>query len=404
MNANPLLQVEEVDGNLHGFIPNVHDVPIGQGNVNPPPHNFNADALVAQFNVAGFISLVRYFSGEPGTVSISEFLASINSAAELGSWTVSQKVAVLKSRLVGPALLYLRASDFPAAASWAYITAAFRDWYCEAPPTLDPLHTFYQCAQRPQETAKAFVIRLKLAGIAAINSGVEDVDRHNREQLVETGLLTVFVSGLRDDSGAQFLLMNPPASIEDAVRLAATYEQKHLKKKVFSATFQEPIIPQPPSNIVLPRPSRPNRSQPIPLATTESSLEQLTRQLALLIGKMEEVHSQQPSRGPNAKPPAFRQDAAQQRGFRRESRDSRDAPRPRQQPDIMCYRCGFPGHYANKCGMPNNPDRQRLRCNNCDKSGHSARECGSARPPTGPPVSQDSRSHPADAAQNFERR
>lgn len=363
--------------------------------------------IIAQINIGGFISMVRFFSGEPGTPTIQEFLNSITSAGELGAWTDKQKVAVLKSRVIGPALLFFRACNFKEADTLETITNRLRDWYKEAPGLLDPLHSYYSCAQRPMEGAKAFLTRLKLAGISAISSGRTEEDREHRKEIISGSTLSVFINGIREDSGANYLLMNPPADIDTAVELATIFENRHgSKKKAYSVTIRNPpVVPpvQPAPTPITQRQNKAPRNYTIPEATKESQIDMLLRSVDRLVNIMSRPQQPIAPIPRMARPNYVSNNANQSRPIQRSLAEPTNS--------ILCYRCGQLGHYAPSCTAPINPDRTRLQCDKCQRSGHSTRECRNRPVPRRSVPSQDTpnrsnqfNSRTNNNTQNFARR
>lgn len=382
---------------------------------NDPNHelqNPNVDGnLLAQYNLGGFIAMVRYFSGDPATTTIKEFLSSIRTASALGSWSPEQQLAVFRARLVGPALQYLRACDFPEDVTWDTVRHRFNTWYRDTPPLLDPIHSFYQSSQRTSETAKGFVTRLKIAGIMAVNHGIDAADKAARQTLIDSGILSVFINGLRDDSGSTFLLMNSPDDLDAAVISATRYEakirpRKHACPVTSNVSFspspspqhaprnsrppQDAPLPSPPPQQRPPRAQRPAPPESVPSPVVDPRLGTLIQTLDNLIKTIATSYLTPPSprplvqRTPGPRIPA-----------QRTASDSDLAP-------VLCYRCGQLGHYAPHCRAPTDPARQSLRCDHCRTNGHSSEEC--RRGPTPNSQGPTFRPRPQSSSPHNERR
>lgn len=72
--------------------------------------------------------------------------------------------------------------------------------------------------------------------MAATPSSLETEEKQSRQNQIERGILNVFVNGLRDESGKQFISMFSHNNVADALKFAESYEynNKQKKTKVFA--------------------------------------------------------------------------------------------------------------------------------------------------------------------------
>lgn len=325
---------------------------------------------VGRSNVGGLLPLVPYFSGEPNTTSVQDFIKALQSAARLGNWTNRMLVTVLKQRLVGGASDYLNSNPEFDLLSWEQLRETFIRWFRQAPSSEDPLQAFYQCTQRPGESAKLYLTRLKLAGVAASSpfSGSssefsqDDPNYILTRNLVNKALVRTFLKGLREESGGSIISLHNPKGIEEALALAEEFEyQKRNKQRIrFLQGIDEPM----------------NH-----IAEVKSTLTSQPPQIQISQNKPKPPYQSNMSQSNHAQNPNQR--------FQRTS--------------VTCFRCGGQGHYANVCSSPKDPEappttrssqnsgnnpqknrnynqgnvsnRSQVSCEFCRKNGHTADIC-----------------------------
>jgi Zinc knuckle len=197
----------------------------------PQINEIDGNLVLEGINIAGLIGLVKFYSSENGTTTIQEFLNSLQTASDLGQWSDPQKVCVLKARLVGPALRFFEADPEVNTAAWPDVKTKFLEWFGEATPSADPLHSFYQLCQKQNESAKNFIVRLKIAGKAAAPASLPEATRVARQAVVADSLLSVFVNNLREESGKEYLVNFPQPDLESTIQFCTRFENNLVKKK-----------------------------------------------------------------------------------------------------------------------------------------------------------------------------
>lgn len=370
----------------------------------------DGNILFEGLNIAGLIGLVKFFSSEQGTTTVTEFFASLETAASLGQWTDEQKISVLKARLVNKALKFFEANKLGDDTPWEAIKTQFFDWFKEPSHNLDPLHAFFQTTQRSGETAKNFVIRLKTAGNRASSAPLSAAARATRTAVVQDSLKEVFTNNLRDESGREHLINFPPADLEAAVTFATRYEENARSKRRVCMT-QAGYSPDAPSEELEPEFLTKKQNHPSS-SKAENKLIAVIENLEKAVQKLNTDQTNRreyqpaPHRprdtpvsryGPrqnNLAPrdrdfpplgratrnnyPARPSDQQVRGRSRSETRgDVRPSPQQSTLADIVCYRCGSKGHYAPTCNAPRNEARSQLNCTICQRAGHSRRECHS---------------------------
>ncbi len=294
----------------------------GKADTKEVPKEVREREAVNRSNVAGLLPLVPYFSGEPNTASIKDFLKSIEAAGRLGNWTKRMLLTILQQRLIGGASDYYNSNPEFELCTWEQLRDNFLHWFRKATTSEDPLQVFYQCSQRPGEAAKSFLTRLKLAGVAAsspIPSSGSSLSSRDPEymltrNLVNKALVPTYLKGLREESGGSIISLHNPKTIDEALALAEEFEyQRRNKQHIrFLHGIDEPVDfhPQGKNSI--------------------SSQPPTVQKIYTLCQPQPDVVS---GNGPTANQGPLRT-----------------------QNSVNCFRCGGQGHYANVCPSPRDPN------------------------------------------------
>jgi hypothetical protein len=340
--------------------------------------------------------MVRYFDGQEGSVSISDFIQSLELASEFGGWNEQQKLAVFKSRIIGPALIFLSGCRDVKTISYSNLKQKFEEWFREDIPLVDPLATFYQCRQRPGENAKTFVARLRALAVAAAPDYMSPEDKNIRLALVDQSIVSIFTKGLTRASGSSQVGMLKPQNLNEALQLAVMYEDSvkgHGNRVSILSNHSMEVQSDSDSEI---SPSAQNVRQCTQCpdhshTSTEDEADSRPagtprKQRVSVMGKgksEEEMPRIQGMLSALAKQIASFGEAVQQQTQVARLMQRFEPPRQQYQPRnqfgqvannnnarITCYRCREVGHYATNC-----PAAMKLYCDYCRRVGHTTSEC-----------------------------
>jgi Retrotransposon gag protein len=342
---------------------------------------------VGRSNVGGLLPLVPYFSGEINTTTVQDFIRALKSASKLGNWTDDMLATVLKQRLIGQASDYLNSNPEFEHQSWDQLRESFLSWFGQTPSGEDPLQTFYQCTQRPSETAKLYLTRLKLAGVAVSapisdsHSESGDAEYILTKNLVSKALVRTFLKGLREESGGSIVSLHHPQTIDDALALAEEFEyQRRNKTRVRTLqSMGEPVLPPPQEKASLtsqPPQVQIQRNKPKQnfQSNTQNSNGGRARTSVTCFNCQGQGHYSDTCSSPKnmgAMPNKF---VASNQGQNKNSQDARNQNQENRfrGTNISCSYCHYMGHTIDIC---------RIRaanipiCSYCNKAGHTADVC-----------------------------
>lgn len=194
--------------------------------------------LAGRSNIGGMLPMVKFFSGEPGGISLKDFVRDLNSASSLGHWTKPQIITVFKQRLTGKALDFFNSRPELEYAEWEELYGAMKSEFRVIVDKDISMPLFFRSKQEVGETACQFRTRLKLAGLVfapaippeTSPSFVEFTEEDKvKRQFIENTIKSVFIVGLRTDDAREYVELKNPTTLEDAVELATRYEQSKRK-------------------------------------------------------------------------------------------------------------------------------------------------------------------------------
>ena len=175
------------------------------------------------------VSVIAKRSGSDDTITLEEFLESIQSSGRIGRWTENdlREVAILK--LTGSAKLFYRCCDelHEQGATWQLFKEAFRQWYRDVHMEQCHFTKLQTIRQGKNESPQQFADRCKnLAQKAMIKSADSQIQRIHKEN-ADRMLLASFVSGLTGTAGDQVI----PGSLEEALNLAVAVQEAERQER-----------------------------------------------------------------------------------------------------------------------------------------------------------------------------
>lgn len=197
-------------------------------------------------NPVGVISLVEAFTGEKGSVSVTQFLESVDVAGCLGNWSDSQKLGIAKLKLKGTAYLFLSAhAEVKAFTKWEEFREALTLRFKKKEPLAHAEQRFRSCTQRASEGIEEFATRLLLEGQETVRKSTDEAENLFRKKVLGEALLAQFLCGLRDGI-KRFVLSRNPMSFEEAITIAQLEEHNEQlvsgqeSKKILFASASSP--------------------------------------------------------------------------------------------------------------------------------------------------------------------
>jgi len=183
------------------------------------------------------ISVIPKWPGSDDTVTLDEFLESIESSGRIGRWTENDQREVTVLKLTGSAKLFYRCCDelHEQGATWQLFKEAFRQWYRDV--HMDQYHfTKLQTAiQGKKESPQQFADRCtNLAQKVMIKSADPQIQRIHKEN-ADRVLLASFVSGLTGTAVYQVRISHT-GSLGEALNLAVSVQEAERQQR-FNESF-----------------------------------------------------------------------------------------------------------------------------------------------------------------------
>lgn len=332
--------------------------------------------------IGGYLQIVRYFNGgQEDSVSFADFIQSLELASDFGGWNQQQKLAVFKSRLIGPALDFLNGCRDLKTITYDTLKEKFEEWYMPEQPLIDPLATFYQCKQRPTENARAFVSRLRAKGVAAAPDSLPRQNKKIRQGLVDEAIVTVFVQGLNKSSGGGQVNLHKPKTLDEALQLAIMCEgsARNATSRVTmireQAWMKDNMATQAPQCSITSKDSQyANEPDQSHAESTVSSASNTVTELS----KVCAIDTSQKTQGELAEIRAILATMAKQLAESAQQQSQPMRPQQNQQVsnrnsdylNVICFRCNQSGHYATRCLAG-----AGLSCEYCNRKNHVVADC-----------------------------
>ena len=183
------------------------------------------------------ISVIPQWSGSDDTVTLDEFLESIESSGRIGRWTENDQREVAVLKLTGSAKLFYQCCDelHEQGATWQLFKEAFRQWYRDVHMEQYHFTKLQTARQGKNESPQQFADRCKnLAQKVMIKSADSQIQRIHKENAYPM-LLASFVSGLTGTAGYQ-LRISHPGSLEEALNLTVSVQEAERQER-FNENF-----------------------------------------------------------------------------------------------------------------------------------------------------------------------
>lgn len=306
-------------------------------------------AAMARSNIGGVINIVRYYTGEPNSTSVSEFIKSLESASRLGMWTHSQLVTVMQTRLAGPAASFFDANTDLEQATWPEIKSRFMEFFDNEASTIDPFAEFHSCIQRPGENVSLFLLRLKKLGEKAAKA-IAQPGQPPQNQLIEGMLLPRFLQGLRTENGKLMISMHKPQTLKEALELAKMFSND---KDVSTAKVRMLVH---------------NQEEDAPKVQVLTRGEITNPNNCTTCGGRGHTSSVCPTHSSSTRTESENSFIADLRNLLQLQKSNREQA-PARGANVTCFKCQQVGHYAVNCNAIT------IKCNYCQKLGHHIKNC-----------------------------
>ncbi|GFT95399.1 retrovirus-related Pol polyprotein from transposon 17.6 [Trichonephila clavipes] len=171
------------------------------------------------------IELIPKYDGSE-SLGIRRFLGKISDFANLGNWSNSEKVTILKLKLAGIAEDFLSDPTHSNLTESDDIAGVLISRFERTVPLSTRLQLFSSCIQGSSESVQEFAARINKLGtqiFQSSNSAQNTATRNANDQL----LLSRFISGLRNDI-LRFVLARDPNNLEESIN-AALIEEQNIK-------------------------------------------------------------------------------------------------------------------------------------------------------------------------------
>lgn len=167
--------------------------------------------------IAGYQNLVNIFDGEIFT-NINYFINNLKEIGEIATWNDAELIAVLKSKLKGPALQFF--IDDPELANekkFDCIISKFKKYFENKTTLSHRQQQFSNCRQNPGELVRSFATRV--SNLTINYFGIQNASKPDAGPIVDQTKLAKFLEGLNPDLKRLALTRNP-SSFEEAVENA----------------------------------------------------------------------------------------------------------------------------------------------------------------------------------------
>jgi len=193
-------------------------------------------------NLIGCIALIKDFEGKPDTLSVNEFLNSVDKVGKLADWDDSKKMNIAQLKMTGRARLFRDSSDdLVNAATWDGFCKVMRLRFGNKDPVQILAQRFLTAKQLETETVLDFSTRLNVLCNKAYPAPEDEPKEGKvaRQKYMQTNLLMTFITGLKDEQLQRLVQQSDAKTFTDAVDKATKLEAD---EKLFTKKKEPPQV------------------------------------------------------------------------------------------------------------------------------------------------------------------
>jgi len=178
------------------------------------------------------ISLISKWSGTEESVSVEEFLDSVESSAKIGNWSDFDKVQITALKLTEVAKVFYSSNPklHSASISWENFKAKFLHRFRDLKSDRYRFMQLRTAKQQKDETATEFLDRCCSLAIKTVPKVEDSLLRKFHYDQAERMLLSTFIAGLSGNPGRQ-VRFQMPATAEMHFKLRLRCLRRKLRRK-----------------------------------------------------------------------------------------------------------------------------------------------------------------------------
>jgi hypothetical protein len=191
------------------------------------------------------ISLVPKWSGSETTVTLEEFISSIEGSAKIGKWEDSDCLQIATLKLTDQARSFfngcaeLRAED----ATWQSFKNVFRQRFRDVHTDQFHFMRLQTARQGKNEDPQGFADRCRALAQKIVQKSDDPQAQRIHKENAERMLLTIFVAGLHGAPGRQVSYANPQ-TMKQALTIALSVQEAEKQERFnesFNANFEKSV-------------------------------------------------------------------------------------------------------------------------------------------------------------------
>lgn len=179
-------------------------------------------------------NLIDVWRGD-GPVSVTEFFDNVERAAQIGNWTESDKVSILKLKVKGSAALFLNSN--PKIKNKTITFKELRETFTERfrAKQLDQFHyvALQNAVQHKNETPEMFADHWRRLSAKTIRQVNDPEQQRIINEEAERRMLAAYTNGLLGNVGQQ-VRYRMPATMTEAIQLAVTVSAAESRRPHFN--------------------------------------------------------------------------------------------------------------------------------------------------------------------------